>query len=52
MTELKTIRKEKKAKLDEVEKQRKSMGDKAIYSKIYQLRDEEKMRQCFPYLVN
>jgi hypothetical protein len=52
VTELKTIRKEKKVKLEDVEKQRRAVGEKAVYSKVYQVRDEEKMRTCFPYLVN
>lgn len=50
-TELKLMRREKFQQLEEVEKQRKTLSERGVYSKVYQLRDEQKMRQCFPYLV-
>ena len=28
------------------------LAEKTIYSKIYQFKDEEKIRICFPYYIN
>lgn len=50
--EIRNARRDRINKLGEVEKQRKALADRGIYSKVYGQRDEEKLRQCFPYLFN
>lgn len=50
--EIRNARRERMKKLGEVEKQRRALADRGIYSKVYTQRDEEKQRQCFPYLFN